>query len=136
MTKELEEYAIDIIKNHSHRLVKNFTETDLINRELTIFYDGYKKGLERQIRQTLELCKENRELEAQLSDEESLKRLCDKGLIAEKNGVLPGKLSKAKDIVQTLVNCIRVLSDPKVELTDIDAFLADAEEFLKEDESC
>ena len=40
MTKELEEYAIDIIKNHSHRLVKNFTETDLINRELTIFHDG------------------------------------------------------------------------------------------------
>lgn len=136
MTKELEEYAIDVIKNLSHKLVKNFTETDLINRELTIFYDGYKKGLERQIRQTLELCKENRKLKVQLSDEESLKRLCDKGLIAEKNGILPGKLSKAKDIVQTLVNCIRVLSDPKVELTDIDAFLADAEEFLKEDESC
>lgn len=44
MTKELKEYAIDIIKNHSHRLVKNFTETDLINRELTIFNTGYKKG--------------------------------------------------------------------------------------------
>ena len=44
MTKELEEYAIDVIKNHSRKLVKNFTETDLINRELTIFNEGYKKG--------------------------------------------------------------------------------------------
>lgn len=41
MDKKLEEYAIDIIKNHSHKLVKNFTEEDLINRELSIFYAGY-----------------------------------------------------------------------------------------------
>ena len=46
MTKELEEYAIDVIKNHSHKLVKNFTETDLINRELTIFKAGYNKANE------------------------------------------------------------------------------------------
>ena len=41
MDKKLEEYAIDIIKNHSHKLVKNFTEEDLINRELSIFCAGY-----------------------------------------------------------------------------------------------
>lgn len=46
MTKELKEYAIDVIKNHSHKLVKNFTETDLINRELTAFKAGYNKANE------------------------------------------------------------------------------------------
>jgi hypothetical protein len=44
MTKELEKYAIDVIKHHSHQLVKDFTETDLINRELTIFNAGYHKA--------------------------------------------------------------------------------------------
>lgn len=39
---ELEKFAIDIIKNHSHRLIKNFSETDLINREITIFFEGYR----------------------------------------------------------------------------------------------
>lgn len=39
---ELEKLAIDIIKNHSHRLSKNFSETDLINREITIFFEGYR----------------------------------------------------------------------------------------------
>lgn len=46
MTKELEKYAIDVIKHHSHQLVKDFTETDLINRELTIFNAGYRKANE------------------------------------------------------------------------------------------
>ena len=44
--KELEKIAIDIIKNHSHKLVKNFTEEDLINRDLTIFFAGYNKAKE------------------------------------------------------------------------------------------
>lgn len=130
-----EKESKDYVKENLYDLIENVQEVGAQAFKDGAEY-GYAKGLERQIRQTLELCKENRKLKAQLSDEESLKRLCDKGLIAEKNGILPGKLSKAKDIVQTLANCIRVLSDPKVELTDIDAFLADAEEFLKEDESC
>ena len=35
---ELEKLAIDIIKNHSHSLIKNFSETDLINLEIIIYY--------------------------------------------------------------------------------------------------
>jgi len=42
------------------------------------------------------------------------------------------KLKKAKEIIKKLVDGIRVLNDPKVELTDCDGFLAEAEAFLKE----
>ena len=42
------------------------------------------------------------------------------------------KLDKAKHIIKKLVEGIRIISDPKVELTDVDAFVAEAEQFLKE----
>ena len=44
------------------------------------------------------------------------------------------KLTKAKEIIKKLVDGIRVISDPKVELTDVNSFVAEAEKFLKESE--
>jgi hypothetical protein len=37
----VEQKAIDIIRNHSHRLIENFTQEDLENREISIFFAGY-----------------------------------------------------------------------------------------------
>lgn len=42
------------------------------------------------------------------------------------------QLTKAKEIIKKLVDGVRVLNDPKVELTDCDGFLAEAEQFIKE----
>ena len=42
------------------------------------------------------------------------------------------KLDEAKEIIKKLVEGIRIISDPKVELTDVDVFVAKAEAFLKE----
>jgi len=44
------------------------------------------------------------------------------------------KLTKAKEIIKKLVDGIMVISDPKVELTDVNSFVAEAEKFLKESE--
>jgi hypothetical protein len=40
------------------------------------------------------------------------------------------QLTKAKKIIKKLVDGIRVISDPKVELTDVESFVAEAENFL------
>ena len=42
------------------------------------------------------------------------------------------KLDEAREIIKKLVEGIRIISDPKVELTDVDVFVAKAEAFLKE----
>ena len=42
------------------------------------------------------------------------------------------KLAKAKDIITKLVEGIKIISDPKVYMTDVDAFVSEAEQFLKE----
>ena len=39
--RELVKKAIDVIRNHSHRLVDNFTQEDVENREISIFFAGY-----------------------------------------------------------------------------------------------
>lgn len=39
--EELEKKAIDVIRNHSHKLIDNFTQEDLENREISIFLAGY-----------------------------------------------------------------------------------------------
>ena len=41
---DLENKAIDVIRNHSHKLVDNFTQEDLENREISIFLAGYREG--------------------------------------------------------------------------------------------
>lgn len=41
------------------------------------------------------------------------------------------QLNTSKKIMLKLVNAIRVLSDPKVELADCDSFLAEADKFLE-----
>lgn len=41
---ELEKKAIDVIRNHSHKLIDNFTQEDLENREISIFLAGYHEG--------------------------------------------------------------------------------------------
>ena len=43
--KELEKKAIDVIRNQSHKLIDNFTQEDLENREISIFLAGYHEGL-------------------------------------------------------------------------------------------
>lgn len=45
---------------------------------------------------------------------------------------LENRLTKAKDIIKKLVEGIKIISDPKVCLTDADAFVSEAEQFLKE----
>ena len=40
--------------------------------------------------------------------------------------------SKAKAIITKLVEGIRIISDPKIYLTDVDTFVSEAEQFLKE----
>jgi len=47
---------------------------------------------------------------------------------------LRNDLKQAKEIIKKLVDGIRVISDPKVELTDVNSFVAEAEQFLKENE--
>jgi hypothetical protein len=42
------------------------------------------------------------------------------------------QLTKAKEIIKKLVDGIRVISDPKVELTNVDSFVAEAEQFLSD----
>lgn len=42
------------------------------------------------------------------------------------------KLDKAKEIIARLVEGIRIISDPKVCMADVDAFVSEAEQFLKE----
>ena len=41
---ELEKKAIDVIRNHSHKLIDNFTQEDLENREISIFLAGYHEA--------------------------------------------------------------------------------------------
>ena len=41
---ELEKKAIDVIRNHSHKLIDKFTQEDLENREISIFMAGYHEG--------------------------------------------------------------------------------------------
>lgn len=41
-------------------------------------------------------------------------------------------LSKAKAIITKLVEGIRIISDPKICLTDVDTFVSEAEQFLKD----
>lgn len=41
-------------------------------------------------------------------------------------------LTKAKEIITKLVEGIRIISDPKICLTDVDTFVSEAEQFLKE----
>lgn len=56
----------------------------------------------------------------------------DKGELISENFSLQDKFTKAKEIIIKLVDGVRLLDDPKVELTDCDDFLAGAEQFLKE----
>lgn len=42
------------------------------------------------------------------------------------------QLTKAKEIITRLVEGIRIISDPKVCMADVDAFVSEAEQFLKE----
>lgn len=41
--KELEKKALDCVKNHSHTLVQNATESDIEKREMELYIDGYKQ---------------------------------------------------------------------------------------------
>ena len=43
--KILQEKGVDFIKNHTHALAENYTESDLINRELSIYYEGAREIL-------------------------------------------------------------------------------------------
>ena len=43
--EELEKKAIDVIRNQSHKLIDNFTQEDLENREISIFLAGYHEGI-------------------------------------------------------------------------------------------
>lgn len=52
--------------------------------------------------------------------------------LQKENAELYDNLTKAKEIIKKLVNGIRVLDDPKVELTNCDVFLANAEQFLND----
>lgn len=45
------------------------------------------------------------------------------------------QLAKAKEIIKKLVEDIRIISDPQVELTDVDSFVAEAEVFLSGSEN-
>lgn len=42
------------------------------------------------------------------------------------------QLAKAKEIITELITCIREISKPNVELTNVDFFLKQAEDFIKE----
>lgn len=77
-----------------------------------------------------DLEKENAELKEKLKPENCLKLLAKEGYIK----FTSDQLTKAKEIIKKLVNGVRVLNDPKVELTDCDGFLEEAEQFLKEGE--
>ena len=85
------------------------------------------KGLNNRIS---DLEKENAELKEKLKPENCLKLLAKEGYIK----FTSDQLTKAKEIIKKLVNGVRVLNDPKVELTDCDGFLEEAEQFLKEGE--
>lgn len=45
LDKILQEKGLDFIKNHTHALAENYTESDLINRELSIYYEGAREIL-------------------------------------------------------------------------------------------
>lgn len=51
---------------------------------------------------------------------------------AEDNSYNIEKVEKSKDIIKKLCNCIRTLNNPNTELTNVDSFLEDAENFIKE----
>lgn len=57
--KELEKKALDCVKNHSHTLVRNATESDIEKREMELYIEGYKQSKR-------EMQKENEQLKAQI----------------------------------------------------------------------
>jgi len=91
-------------------------EQDLSNKKLAI--QNRKADIER-------LEKENAELKARLQKKTNTTTVSDYPYSAL-------KLEEAKEIIKKLVDGIRVISDPKVELTDVNSFVAEAEKFLKE----
>jgi hypothetical protein len=80
---------------------------------LWVSYKDYIKELE----------KEN----AELSMKRKAERKIFQGIVEKKKD----QLAQAKEIIKKLVDGIRVISDPKVELTDVNSFVAEAEQFLK-----
>ena len=93
-------------------------EQDLSNKKLAI--QNRKADIER-------LEQENAELKARLQKKTNTTTVSDYPYSAL-------KLEEAKEIIKKLVDGIMVISDPKVELTDVNSFVAEAEKFLKESE--
>jgi len=48
------------------------------------------------------------------------------------NEQLKKQIEQAKEIIKKLCGAVRALNNPNTELTDIDGFLSEAEQFLKE----
>lgn len=73
--KELEKKALDCIKNHSHTLVQNATESDIEKREMELYIEGYKQCKREmqeeneQLKQGLKLYKKALELFVNWADE-------------------------------------------------------------------
>lgn len=63
---ELEKKALDCIKNHSHTLVQNATESDIEKREMELYIEGYKQC-------TREMQKENEQLEIEAAKLRTIK---------------------------------------------------------------
>ena len=60
---ELEKKALDCIKNHSHTLAQNATESDIEKREMELYLEGYKQCKR-------EIQKENEQLQQKWLDSE------------------------------------------------------------------
>lgn len=68
------------------------------------------------------ICKENTDLK---NRNQELLESCEGATMMYKD------LQNAKEIIKKLCNCIRTLNNPNTELTNVDSFLEDAENFVK-----
>lgn len=87
-----------------------------------------QQGFEIICKENEELKKENTELKKKLKPENCLKLLAKEGYVKFSSV----QLDKAKEIITKLVEGIRIISDPKICMSDVDVFVSEAEQFLKE----